>query len=149
MKAYVVLFLILYLSGVFVAKLAEYLGFSLYACNFLYGIIIAMFAMENWSLLNELETLQSCCNALKRRGSDERNADIIVAELAAKIDALLKENGSLKESGCVFKVNQELSSLNRSRARVRMSVRDWRSAWHSWDSTLFDGEYTHVTLPIT
>ena len=51
---YIIIFTILGVFGTLAAKTAEYIGCSQYACNFVYGVVIAIYAMENWILSIDL-----------------------------------------------------------------------------------------------
>lgn len=96
--AYVILVGILYIAGFVVSKLADITGVPFYICNFVYGVIIALYAMENWTLLKDVEKMRS--EGIVERVEDLGNKDFkkIVAALVARIDALENQNEQLREA---------------------------------------------------
>ena len=53
--SYIILLSMLSSFGLLTAELVHYFDCPQYYCNFLYGVIIALYIMENWSLLVDLQ----------------------------------------------------------------------------------------------
>ena len=99
MKAYFALCFLVCIAGYIVSTLAYMSGVPSYLCNFVYGVIIAVYAMENWALLRDL-------NKMSKKDPDKvacfeyhytHELEEIAAALFAKIDVLTKENAQLRE----------------------------------------------------
>ena len=74
-KVYITLFIILSLSGTFLAAAAEYMGCPQYACNFIFGMIVTVYIMENWTLAGELNYRDTPID------TDNRNKIPVIKEL--------------------------------------------------------------------
>jgi hypothetical protein len=110
MRTYVALFLMLYTAGLIFSKLADMTGFSFYTCNFVYGVIIAMYVMENWALLRDLKEMRAKSPDMVVREEDMRKNELenIMAALFVRIDVLTRENAQLRESHKREKIKRRL-----------------------------------------
>jgi hypothetical protein len=87
--AYLFVFTILSLSGAFIAYAVQAMALSQYLCNFVYGAIITIYALENWCLLVDL-------NKRNEIVLNDKGHITIIKELTATNHILVCQNNELK-----------------------------------------------------
>ena len=113
--AYLVLFIILGISGHVLASAVEHYKISQYICNFIYGVLITLFLMENWTLLMDSNQLMKDAKQIEPHVK-------IIKQLTETNHTLVQRNTALKN---------ELKSINQREAeRGHEAIRyimHWRS----------------------
>ena len=87
--AYIILFSCIGMMGAFFAKLTEYSGMSQYTSNFIYGVIIILFVIENRTLIHDLNEKIDVIN-------DEKVKNRRSKDLAETNNSLAIENANLR-----------------------------------------------------
>jgi hypothetical protein len=131
--SYAVLLTILSFFGVMTAISVEYFEYSQYFCNFLYGVVITLYVVENWTLLADLQQKSghSC------QYSDNGHIAIIT-ELTSTNHELARHNTRLKDT--IAKLNEHILTLEETQSR---NITNWKN---QWDKCLDLHVHTHHDL---
>ena len=124
--AYIILFTILGITGNVLAKLVEYQAFSQYTCNFVYGVVITIFALENWTLLMDI-------NQCNRNLQDRESHMNVIKNLTETNHTLVQRNIHLKNE--IMRINT--ADRERGDEAIKCII-NWRYAWDT-RSNLSDG----------
>lgn len=137
MQSFVTLLLILTFSGGVIARVMELTGFSQYLCNFVLGVIITVYAMENFILLGDLTNQGK--NLDSKHTNEIKNAKHM-SDIAVKNDRLANDNSKLKEElrRIKQKVNQETTT-----------TLTWRDGWPISKYTIPLDSLEVINSPIT
>lgn len=116
---YIMLITILGMAGHVLAKVVEYYAIPQYYCNFVYGVIISIFGMENWTLLMDLNH----CNQYLQEKESHLN---IIKNLTETNLLLVKRNMHLKDE--IMRLNAE--DRERGDEAIKCIIH-WRCRWDS------------------
>lgn len=110
MNAYIAFCFLVCIAGYIVSTLAYMTGVPSYVCNFVYGVIIAVYAMENWTLLRDLNEMskKNPDKVACLEYHDKHELEKIMSALFVRIDVLTKENALLRESHKKEKIKRRI-----------------------------------------
>jgi hypothetical protein len=120
--AYALLFAFICSCSTILAKAMEFMMFPQYTCNFIHGIIITLYALENWSLLSDLKYNQ----VTDHTRSDENSHNYIIKELSLANKELSDKNIQLKDEITILREKERL--LN---SKQNLGISHWKRKWDS------------------
>jgi hypothetical protein len=117
---YTVLFTILCTGGCLLESIIQYTQCPQYVCNFIFGFIITLYAMENLTLFADLN---KCKELLKNEGAHIAT----INHLAAQHNTLKRQNSNLKEELEKLHEMEKFKLLDES--SIPTEVKNLRNAW--------------------
>ena len=122
LTVYIILFVFLSLIGFISAKAIEAIYLSQYTCNFVYGAVITIYAIENWFLLMDL---QNKYPPHEESGTDNMMFKATVVHLLSDNSVLSNENKRLKEQ-----LEEITTKYNQIQENNSKSIVNWKEKWN-------------------
>lgn len=125
-----VLVIVLCVSGVLAAKLAECSGFSPFTCSFICGFVVMLFALDNFSLIVEIKQHEAAAKSevLQKLSLLEREQShiLIIKQLTETNRDLVQRNIKLKD----MLEERNTREIEKGNDAVKAIIH-WRTIWNS------------------
>ena len=117
--AYIILLTLLGITGNIIAKAVEYYAIPQHTCNFVYGIIITIFVIENWSLLTDI-------SYYSKHQQEIESHIAIIKTLTEKNNRLMQHNVVLTNE--IMRINT--AQRERGDEAIKCII-NWKYMWDS------------------